>query len=97
MIIEKGTKLHVNSTRRGEFLAVARRSFSTEDKTYPLTVVDPMGSRCAMHEEVNPLAWQTNIEFMDQGPVEDVNAGVNLPEPPEPMLVYNVEDRNLPI
>lgn len=65
MIIEKGTGLYVNSQRRGCFLAVARRSFSTEDQFYPLTVVDPPDSKCVMREEVNPNAAHTYIEVAD--------------------------------
>lgn len=65
MIIEKGTRLRVNSQRRGVFIAVARRSFSTEDQFYPLTVVDPLDSNSIMQEEVMPNSAYTEIEIAD--------------------------------
>lgn len=65
MIINKNTKLIVNHKTRGEFLARARRTFSTDEEAYPMVVLDPMDSKCARGEEILARADSTKIELVE--------------------------------
>ena len=68
MIFEKGTKVLVHHTKRGDFCGVARRTFSLDDTYYPINVTDPMDSSCIPMEETTLVARFATVELVETEP-----------------------------